>query len=204
MIKPGCAPLPPAVLEPVCVPAGSCVASSPKYQTLPWSSCPYQSKVSSVRTPASKTWSRTSIVFTPSIVFVVRVTVTVSTTGVFWTAPLYVNLVPGTTGKYGLLIVVDLWKLAESKAGQVGAGLDPGPFAPTACVSGPTRNRLRIVPPKASGRRILFISSPSFLRGRATLPPEDESTMNAHRPGNRHSPCFVEHSMKWMSRPQAL
>src|SRR5439155_3632755 len=130
MMYPGCAPSMPAVQEPSCVAAGSCVASSPKYQMLPSSSCAYQSNVSSVRTPDSYTWSRTSTVATPSIVGVLCVTYTMSTTGAFLTVPLYVNRVPGTNGKYGLFIVVDLWKLPELKLGQAGgAGLDPGAAA---------------------------------------------------------------------------
>jgi hypothetical protein len=87
MMMPGCAPSTPAVQEPVWSPLGNSVDSSPKYHTLPASSCAYQSSVSSVRTPPSVTWSRISMVATPSIVGLLCVTVTTSTTGVFLNVP---------------------------------------------------------------------------------------------------------------------
>src|SRR5262249_5050271 len=125
MMKPGWAPPTPAVQEPSVVPAGSCVESSPKYQTLPWLSCAYQSSVSSISTPSSSPWSRTSTVLTPSILGVLCVTVTTSSAAVFCSVPRYVKRVPGTSGQYGLSIVVDdLLKLCASNAGHVGAGLD--------------------------------------------------------------------------------
>src|SRR5438445_12144062 len=57
-------------------------------------------------------------------------------------------------------MVVDFLKLPAAKIGQVGVGLDPGPFAPNACVSGASKIRPRIAPPRASGRRMLLIVSP--------------------------------------------
>ena len=70
------------------------------------------------------------------------------------------NRVPGTSGKYGLLTVVDLRKLAELKLGQVGAGLDPGPLPGTAWAIGTSKPRLSINPLKASGRRMRLIRPP--------------------------------------------
>lgn len=49
---------------------------SPKYQTLPFESCAYQSSVTSVGLPWSRTTSRTTLARTPSAIsFVRRVTV---------------------------------------------------------------------------------------------------------------------------------
>src|SRR6266566_7931037 len=76
-------------------------------------------------------------------------------------------------------IVVDFLKLPAAKIGQVGAGLDPGPFAPRACVSGAGKIRPRIAPPRASGRRMLLIAPPPSFAGRANVPPEDEGMMSA-------------------------
>ena len=77
------------------------------------------------------------------------------------------------------MIVVDLWKLPELKLGQVGAGLDPGLFAPKACVSGASNITLRIAPLNASGRRMLLTSlPPSFVRA-MTVTRKDEWTMSA-------------------------
>jgi hypothetical protein len=42
----------------------------------------------------------------------------------------------------------------------VGVGLDPGPFAASACVSGANKAKLRIEPASANGRRMLLISPP--------------------------------------------
>ena len=41
-----------------------------------------------------------------------------STTGVFWTEPVYVNRVLGASGKYLLSIVVGLWKFPALNAGH--------------------------------------------------------------------------------------
>jgi hypothetical protein len=45
----------------------------------------------------------------------------------------------------------------------VGVGLDPGPFAASACVSGANNAKLRIEPASSSGRRMLLISPHCFV-----------------------------------------
>src|SRR5437868_2988352 len=104
MTMPGCAPFTPDLNEPsmlvISLPSSSWVFS-PKYQTLPSLSCAYQSSVSSVNTPPTYTVSWTSTQVTPRITLVLWVTKRT----LLSLALTYVNVVPGRSGKNGLLIV---------------------------------------------------------------------------------------------------
>jgi hypothetical protein len=72
MTMPGSAPLIPASNDPVVetVDPPTALVCSPKYQTSPWESWAYQSKVSSLGSPSMLTLSWTTRVVTPMTVLV--------------------------------------------------------------------------------------------------------------------------------------
>src|SRR5688500_11896549 len=102
MTMPGFAPPTPACHEPslLDMPPSNAVVSSPKYQTVPSTSCAYQSYVSSTIWPPDFAMSRTTTQVTPITSFVSFVTVTVTVSSVSTTS--YSQTVPGTSGKNGL------------------------------------------------------------------------------------------------------
>src|SRR5262245_22409516 len=102
MILPGSAPSTPPSHEPsllVFTPSYA-VVSSPMYQSVPVSSCAYQSYVSSTIMPPERAVSRTTMQVTPMMTLVSLVTDTVTISPV--SSTLYSNTVPGTSGKYWL------------------------------------------------------------------------------------------------------
>src|SRR5262245_57280170 len=101
MMIPGRAPSTPARHEPsrlLSSPFSNSCDSSPKYQTLPSTSCAKKSSVSSVTAPPALTVSCTTMHVTPAIRRVSFVTVTVSVSP----PPTYVPVVPGSRGYSGI------------------------------------------------------------------------------------------------------
>src|SRR5215211_782447 len=108
MMIPGLAPFLPASHEPpvLTLPFLYSLEFSPKYQTLPFLSWAYQSKVFSVRLPCAHTLSSTTTHFTPIICLVEWVTVITSRSAFPPLLPRYTKVVPGFRGKYLLSILV--------------------------------------------------------------------------------------------------
>src|ERR1700716_1173338 len=110
MMTPGSAPSTPASQVPAVLdttPLVYSLVSSPKYQTLPAVSWAYQSDVRSSSAP--DTMSRTTIVRTPRMSLVSLVTVSSIRSGSPSRLPSYTITVPGTSGKYLLVILSVNW-----------------------------------------------------------------------------------------------
>src|SRR2546428_9521847 len=116
---PAVAPLTPACHDPSLrthLQLAKSEESSPRYQTFPNLSCPYQSKVFSSRLPSTNTWSRTTAARIPRIVFVLCVTNTETRRAFPSCVPRKRNVVPGRSGKYLLSIRVTK-SLGDGKTG---------------------------------------------------------------------------------------
>src|SRR5215218_5383690 len=109
MMTPGLAPALPASHDPSVLTLPFFLYSlvfSPKYQTLPFLSWAYQSKVFSLSLPCAHTLSSTTTHFTPIICLVEWVTVITSRSVAFLVFLRETKVVPGLRGKYLLSIVV--------------------------------------------------------------------------------------------------
>src|ERR671921_2314400 len=109
MMTPGSAPALPASHEPSVLTLPFFLYSlefSPKYQTLPFLSWAYQSKVFSLSLACANTLSSTTTHFTPIICLVEWVTLITSRSVVFLVVRRETKVVPGFRGKYLLSIVV--------------------------------------------------------------------------------------------------
>src|SRR5215212_5678953 len=131
MTIPGSAPSTPASHDPareVTLPWSYSAVSSPRYQTFPSGSSPYQSRVSSITTQSSKTLSRTTVARIPRMSFV-RSSTSTSTCS----SPSKTNEAPTSIGKKGF--VTPSTNVAGSNAGVYGtpssyaAGSRGGPLA---------------------------------------------------------------------------
>src|SRR5215204_1475108 len=101
MMIPGFAPCLPASHEPLVLNTSPCLysfESSPKYQTLPFLSWAYQSKVFSVSLPPAHTLSSTTTHFTPITFLVEWVAVLTSRSRFPPLLPRYTKVVPGLRG----------------------------------------------------------------------------------------------------------
>src|SRR4029450_6626978 len=110
MMMPGCAPSTPDFHESLALtkrPPFSSKESSPMYQTLPSSSCAYQSKVRSTGAPCSETVSRTTVAAMPRITLGSLVTASTSLGGVVPRTPAYVYVLPRLERPIGIVDRLD-------------------------------------------------------------------------------------------------